>query len=161
MAQIARVAHVQSGAGRMTNAVCVWSQERRCSECCACLQWGNAACFVLLFRNQSAHPEERLQGALRERSPVVLPNIPLTSLTTEALFPKAVTIIPWGQSLNRNLGKQTLWISFVVSQSEWMCLQGRGHGLFRASTRQRRQEMHMNPNEHEKWHHHFGKGEIG
>lgn len=129
MAQIAGVAHVQSGAGRMTSAVCVWSQERRCSESCACLQWGNAACFVLLFRNQSAHPEERLQGALRERSPIVLPNIPHTSLTTEALFSKAVTIIPWGQSLNRNLGKQTLWISFVVSQPEWMCLQGRGHGL--------------------------------
>lgn len=107
-------------------------------------------------------PEERLQGALQDRSPIVLPNIPHTSLTTEALFPKEVTIIPWGQSLNRNLGKQTLWISFVVSQPEWMCLQGRGHGLFTASTRQRRQEMHMNPNEHEKkWHHHFGKGEIG
>ena len=93
--------------------------------------------------------EERLQGVLQERSPIVLPNIPHTSLATEALFPKAVAIISWGQSLNRNLGKQTLRIIFVVSQPKQMCLQGRGHGLFRASTRQRRQEMHMNPNEQE------------
>ena len=80
-------------------------------------------------------PEERLRGVLQERNPIVLPNIPHTSFTTEALFPKAVAIISWGQSLNRNLGKQTLWIIFVVSQPEWMRLQGRGHGLFRASTR--------------------------
>ena len=139
----------------VTNAACIPAAGKEvlsvgCRQGpCARLQWGTQQALSCSSGVTVHNPEERLRGVLPERNPVVLPNIPHTSFTTEALFPKAVAIISWGQSLNRNLGKQTLWIISVVSQPEWMRLQGRGHGLFRASTRQRRQEMHMNPNEHE------------
>ena len=142
MAQIAGIARVQSGAGRVDQCSlhsghrkggtqCGFADKGPVHVCSGGMQLALSCSSGITVHS----PEERLRGVLQERNPIVLPNIPHTSFTTEALFPKAVAIISWGQSLDRNLGKQTLWIIFVVSQPEWMHLQGRGHGLFRASTR--------------------------
>lgn len=85
----------------------------------------------------------------QERSPIVLPMVLATSLAT-VFVPQGGRYHFLGTILEQEFGgSKTLRIIFVVSQPKRMCLQGRGCGLFRASTSRGRQEMHMNLNEQE------------